>query len=105
MASSTIVHAAVFAVGALVGGGVATAVTSRKRDEYGVARTTAVTTTQVPPNPPVGDVKSGEGAVMKSPPAGTAVQVDTAILKYGHPGAWNAKLVTWTTIVEHFLLT
>ena len=104
MASSTIVHAAVFAVGALVGGGVATAVTSRKRDEYGVARTTGVTT-QVPPNPPVVDVKSGEGAVMKSPPAGTAVQVDTAILKYGHPGAWNAKLVTWTTIVEHFLLT
>ncbi len=86
MASSTIVHAAVFAVGALVGGGVATAVASRRRDALPPIKATTVTT-QVPINPPVVDVKEGEGAVMKPPIAGNAVQVDTAILKYGHPGA------------------
>ncbi|RPD65858.1 hypothetical protein L226DRAFT_500014 [Lentinus tigrinus ALCF2SS1-7] len=86
MASSTIVHAAVFAVGALVGGGVATAVASRKRDAY------PAVTTQVP-HPPVVDVKVGEGAVMKAPPAGAAVQVETAVLKYGHPGPVSDLLV------------
>ena len=80
MASSTIVHAAVFAVGALVGGGVATAVASRNKPRDMLPPVP----TQRPTPPPMMDMKEG---VLVKPPPGATVQVDTAVLKYGHPGA------------------
>ena len=42
-------------------------------------------TTQVSTPQPMLDMKAGERAVMKAPP-GSMVQVDTEVLKYGHPG-------------------
>ncbi|CDO69011.1 hypothetical protein BN946_scf184834.g18 [Trametes cinnabarina] len=70
MPSSTIVHAAVFAVGALVGGGVATAVTARnRRDVLPPSVPAPVPTpvsTQTAPPPPVIDVKPGEGTKMET---------------------------------------
>ncbi len=83
MPSVTIVHAAVFAVGALVGGGVATAVTSRRRDV--LPPKPVPIPALLPIQPPLVDMKAGEGTLMKAPP-GATVQVDTAVLKYGHPG-------------------
>ena len=88
MPSGAVVHAAVFAVGAIVGGGLATAVASRKRDA--LSPTTArppVPAQTVPQNPPVLDVKKGEDAraIMKPPP-GMVMEVDHSVLKYGHPG-------------------
>ena len=88
MPSGAVVHAAVFAVGAIVGGGLATAVAARKRDA--LSPTTArppVPAQTVPQNPPVLDVRKGEDAraVMKPPP-GMVMEVDHSVLKYGHPG-------------------
>ena len=79
MASSTIVHAAVFAVGALVGGGVATAVASRNKPRDMLPPVPAQR-----PVPPIMDMKEG---VLVKPPPGATVQIDTSVLKYGHPGA------------------
>ena len=78
MASSTIVHAAVFAVGAIVGGGVATAVASRNKSQVVPPPATAP--------PPMMDMKGKTQAVMIKPPPGALVQTDTAVLKYGNPG-------------------
>ena len=85
MASSTIVHVAVFAVGAIVGGGVATAVASRNkpRDVLPPPSVVPVPAPKMAP-PPLMDV---HGGVIVRPPAGAVTQVDTAVLKYGHPGA------------------
>ena len=88
MPSGAVVHAAVFAVGAIVGGGLATAVASRKRDV--LSPTTArppVPAQTAPQSPPVLDVKKGEDAraIMKPPP-GMVMEVDHSVLKYGHPG-------------------
>ncbi|KAI0807292.1 hypothetical protein C8Q74DRAFT_51997 [Fomes fomentarius] len=90
MPSATIVHAAVFAVGALVGGGVATAVTSRRRDVLPPKPVSVPAL--LPTQSPVVDMKAGEGTLMKAPP-GATVQVDTAVLKYGHPGPVSDLLV------------
>ncbi|KAM5531806.1 hypothetical protein V8D89_014505 [Ganoderma adspersum] len=86
MPSGAIVHAAVFAVGAIVGGGIATAV-SRKREATAIH----------PPAPtqaPILDVRGGNatGVIMKARP-GIVTEVDHAVLKYGHPGPVSDLLV------------
>ncbi|KAL1947561.1 hypothetical protein VTO73DRAFT_13285 [Trametes versicolor] len=80
MPSATIVHAAVFAVGALVGGGVATAVSARSRRDM-----LPPVPAQGAPAPPVIHVKPGQGTQMQTAP-GQVVKVDTSVLKYGNPG-------------------
>ena len=86
MASSTIVHAAVFAVGALVGGGVATAVASRSRVPPPSSSVPVPAPVQRPAALPVPMLDTKEGVLVR-PPAGAMVQVENAVLKYGHPGA------------------
>lgn len=85
MPSSTIVHAACFAVGALVGGGVATAISSNKRPIHVPA------STQVQQKPIV-DIQSSTGETRLSSP-GALVKVDSQILKHGHPGPISDLLV------------
>lgn len=84
MPSATIVHAAVFAVGALVGGGVATAVSARNRRDM-----LPPVPAQSAPAPPVIHVKPGQGTQMQTAP-GQVVKVDTSVLKYGNPGTSDA---------------
>jgi len=73
------IHAAVFAAGALLGGGIATVVTSRKTEQL------------VPIRSSVG-VGSTPRPVLEVESAGKAKVLDTAIallppvLKYGNPG-------------------
>ncbi|KAF7800258.1 hypothetical protein EIP86_011505 [Pleurotus ostreatoroseus] len=86
MSSTTILHAACFAVGALVGGGIATAVSSGKRTV---------------PSPPVAPaaatpgpiVEVGTSGVTRLATPGTLVKVDSAILKHGNPGPISDLLV------------
>ncbi|KAI0665079.1 hypothetical protein C8Q70DRAFT_941880 [Cubamyces menziesii] len=92
MPSSTIVHAAVFAVGALVGGGVATAVSARNKRDVLPPSVPAPVSTQTAPPPPVIDVKPGQGTKMETAP-GSLMQVDTTVLKYGNPGPISDLLV------------
>ncbi|KAJ8519877.1 hypothetical protein ONZ45_g3236 [Pleurotus djamor] len=80
MAGSVFVHAAVFAAGALVGGGVAAAVASKKREFPVVAQNTQMTS----PRPPIIEVGPG-GVATLSPAAGTGT-VLAPPLKYGNPG-------------------
>ncbi|KAH9946346.1 uncharacterized protein BXZ73DRAFT_73126 [Epithele typhae] len=89
MASSSIVNAAVFAVGALVGGGVATVVASRNK-KVDMPPPTGPGLAQRPTTPPIMDTKEG---VLVVPPPGAQVQTDMAVLKYGHPGPVSDLLV------------
>lgn len=88
MPSGAIVHAAVFAVGAIVGGGVATAV-ARKREATVISP--PVVTQGIPTQAPVLDVRGGNASgILMKPPPGVVTEVDNAVLKYGHPGMFNA---------------
>ncbi|EMD38664.1 hypothetical protein CERSUDRAFT_113839 [Gelatoporia subvermispora B] len=87
MPSSTIMHAAVFAVGAIVGGGVATAVSSRRR-QVPMTPPVAVKATDSP-SPLVDVQQSGATALQTMSP----VMMDTAVLKYGNPGPLSDQLV------------
>lgn len=98
MPSATIVHAAVFAVGALVGGGVATAVSARSRRDM-----LPPVPTQGAPAPPVIHVKPGQGTQMQTAP-GQVVKVDTSVLKYGNPGTSDA-LLTSVSVRRTVILT
>ncbi|EPQ61434.1 hypothetical protein GLOTRDRAFT_123726 [Gloeophyllum trabeum ATCC 11539] len=92
MPSSSVVHAAVFAAGALVGGGLATAVgASRNRSQLASPATK-------PGSAPVVDVKvepSGATRVSPTGAAGTVTPLTPlpAILKYGNPGPIADQLV------------
>ena len=82
MASSTVIHAACFAVGALVGGGIVTAIGTSKRP--------------IPPLPPapaapIVDVAPTGSTRISTP--GTLVKVDTPVLKYGNPGPISDLLI------------
>lgn len=83
MASSTILHAACFAVGALVGGGIATAVSNQKRP--------------IPPPPspsrsqPIVEV-APTGTTRITTPS-TLVTIDSPVLKHGNPGPISDLLV------------
>lgn len=77
MPSTTIVRAAFFAVGALVGGGVATAIgTAKRKDTISPAQTLPT---------PVLDVQPS-GSPRISVPEGALTKVDLPLMKYGHPG-------------------
>ena len=84
MPGATIVHAAAFAVGALVGGGAMAAVSARRQQQAPPASVPAVAPT--PPQPVV-DVKPG-GVTRISPQAASPVSVLPPMLKYGNPGTW-----------------
>ncbi|KAG6329576.1 hypothetical protein ID866_9515, partial [Astraeus odoratus] len=74
MPSATVLHAACFAVGAVVGGGIATVVSARqKRPVPTQVATPATSTAVVPAVSPVMEV-------------GPASASGSAVLKYGHPG-------------------
>lgn len=107
MPSSTIVHAACFAVGALVGGGVAATVTSRRKvipspppqavKVPAPAVTVKPTTPVVKAPAPILEVESRTGQVTVSQDALT--QVDNAVLRYGNPGEYEdsriLRILTW----------
>ncbi|KAG0706377.1 hypothetical protein DFH29DRAFT_170779 [Suillus ampliporus] len=79
MPSSAIIHAACFAVGAVVGGGVVSAVASRKRQIP--ISTTPVNTSVAPPI-----IEMGQGGGAKISNAVVASTPTSPVLKYGHPG-------------------
>jgi len=85
MPSSVIVHAAVFTAGALLGGGVAAAVTSRKRPVPPPnAPLHAPVTTQIKTGAPVIDIDS-TGRTKISTEL-TVTSILPPALKYGNPG-------------------
>ncbi|KAG2348578.1 hypothetical protein BDR05DRAFT_957210 [Suillus weaverae] len=78
MPSAAIIHAACFAVGAVVGGGVVSAVASRKRQ---IPITTSANTSLAPPI-----IEMGQSGGAKLSNAVTASALSSPVLKYGHPG-------------------
>ncbi|KAG1749113.1 uncharacterized protein EDB91DRAFT_834654 [Suillus paluster] len=79
MPSAAIIHAACFAVGAVVGGGVVTAVSSRKRQIP--TSTTSVGTSVSPPI-----IEMGQSGGAKLSNAVVVSAPNSPVLKYGHPG-------------------
>ncbi len=88
MPSSTILQAACFAVGALVGGGVVTAVESRRR---AVPLPPQPTTSTRAPGPPIVEVQQTGTTRMTIPNA--LVGIDSPVLKHGNPGPISDMLV------------
>ncbi|TCD68239.1 nuclease [Steccherinum ochraceum] len=84
MPSSGLVRAAFFAVGAIVGGGVATAVGAKRKPTAVVVPSTSST--------PVIEVDTG-GVTRISSPNAALVKVDLPVLKYGNPGPISDQLV------------
>ncbi|KIP10327.1 hypothetical protein PHLGIDRAFT_101457 [Phlebiopsis gigantea 11061_1 CR5-6] len=84
MPSSSIVHAACFAVGALVGGGVATALSASSSKR-------ALPVPTEPPKAPLVQTQP-TGAPKFSTPV-TLVKVDSEVLRHGHPGPISDLLV------------
>jgi endonuclease G len=82
MPSAAIIHAACFAVGAVVGGGVVTAVASRKRQ---IPITTSANTSVAPPI-----IEMGQSGGAQLSNAVTASALSSPVLKYGHPGELRA---------------
>ncbi|PSR88858.1 hypothetical protein PHLCEN_2v5007 [Hermanssonia centrifuga] len=89
MSSSTILHAAFFAVGALIGGGVATAVSNKR--SLPVVTPATKSGTSAPP-PIVVELAPTTGLTHIATP-GALVKVDSTVLKHGHPGPINDLLV------------
>ena len=91
MAPSVLIHAAVFAAGAVVGG-VGAAVASKRTAPAPPATTTAavpggpVTPPSVPPKPVVQMSDKGGARITDIEPVGALV---SPVLKYGNPGAWG----------------
>ena len=85
MASSTLIHAACFAMGAVIGGGVATAVSNRKPLPALPSPPTSTTPQPI--------VEVGHTGVTRVAQSGTLVKVDSAVLKHGHPGPVSDLLV------------
>ncbi|KAI0818803.1 hypothetical protein BC629DRAFT_1588131 [Irpex lacteus] len=88
MPSSTILQAACFAVGALVGGGVVTAVESRRR---AVPLPPQPTTSTRLPGPPIVEVQQTGTTRITTPNA--LVGIDSPVLKHGNPGPISDMLV------------
>ena len=87
MPSSTIVHAACFAVGALVGGGVATAISASSSK-----RAVPVPVPAESSRGPIVDITPSTGTTTLTVPNGV-VQQESAILKHGNPGPISDFLV------------
>ena len=89
MPSSSLLHAACFAVGALVGGGVATALSasSSKRPIHVPAAAAEPAKTA-----PLVQMQPATGVTAIAAP-GAVVAVDSAVLKHGHPGPISDLLV------------
>jgi hypothetical protein len=88
MPSSGLIHAAAFALGAVVGGGVVSAV-SQKRSVPMSATPTPAPILPVPASgsrPAIVDVGPNGAAEMTS--GAGVVPLSSAVLKYGHPGMW-----------------
>ncbi|KAI0340674.1 hypothetical protein BDW22DRAFT_391884 [Trametopsis cervina] len=84
MPSTTIIHAAAFAVGALVGGGVATAIESRRR------------VVPLPPSSSGGPspiVQVDQHGKTRISTSGALVTVDSPVLRHGNPGPISDMLV------------
>ena len=88
MPSSTILHAACFAVGALVGGGVATAIGRNNTVPRPVPM--PVPTSESVKEPIVG-VQLGGAPKLSTP--GTLIKAESQLLEYGHPGPISDLLV------------
>lgn len=86
MPSATVIRAAFFAVGAAVGGGVATALGASKRKELAVAVPASTSASQ---NFPVIDT-GAKGDLRLSPSTGSEI---VPVLKYGNPGPLSDQLV------------
>ncbi|KAI0928240.1 hypothetical protein AcW1_005547 [Taiwanofungus camphoratus] len=94
MPGATVMHAAMFAMGALVGGGVATAVGARRR-QIGLppGPAPAMTTTPVQtPQAPIVDVRPG-GVTQITSPASVVTSLEPPVLKYGNPGPISDRLI------------
>lgn len=77
MPGSALIHAVVFAAGALVGGGVAAAISgSRKQQQLSIP-------TPAQPRPVVDIGPSGATQISSVP---SVVTLPSSVLKYGHPG-------------------
>ncbi|KAF9036968.1 hypothetical protein BDZ89DRAFT_451976 [Hymenopellis radicata] len=79
--SSTIIQAAIFAAGAVVGGGVATALVKRASSSVPAHIPTQPAVSAIPP--PVVDITSGRTSISA---VATTVPTLPAVLKYGNPG-------------------
>ncbi len=79
MPGSTVVHAAVFTAGALLGGGIAAAVTHRKNQQIPPTRPAPVLA-------PVSTPAVQVGVSGKPNFVGTEGLLVSPVLKYGHPG-------------------
>ncbi|KAL4244387.1 Endonuclease [Abortiporus biennis] len=90
MPSSSVLHAAFFAVGAIVGGGVVTAVGASQRKPIPPPPSSSSVPTQAIPQQPI--VKVEKGVTSISAP-GQITQIDLPALKYGNPGPISDKLV------------
>ncbi|GJE86802.1 DNA/RNA non-specific endonuclease [Phanerochaete sordida] len=88
MPSSTILHAACFAVGAIVGGGVATALSRSNAPQRPVA--VPVPTSESVRQPIVQVHPTGMPQLSQP---GTLVKAESQLLKYGHPGPISDLLV------------
>lgn len=78
MPGSVMIHAAVFAAGALLGGGIAAVVTSRKTEQLVPTRSSMVVST---PRPVLEVDAAGKAKVLD-----TAIALLPPVLKYGNPG-------------------
>ena len=92
MPSATVIRAAFFAVGAAVGGGVATALGASKRKELAVAVPASTSASQ---NFPVIDT-GAEGDLRLSPSTGSEI---VPVLKYGNPGPESSSLTVYTHLM------
>ncbi|KIM53723.1 hypothetical protein SCLCIDRAFT_427474 [Scleroderma citrinum Foug A] len=86
MPSAAAIHTAYFAVGAVVGGGLATVVSARRRrpELPPSGPSLSATTTVVPGVPPIIDV--GPSGDARLPSGVVASALVSPVLKYGHPG-------------------
>jgi endonuclease G, mitochondrial len=87
MASSTIIHAACFAVGALVGGGIASAISASS-----AKRSIQVPTQAEPSKAPIVQIQPSTGVTGITAPD-AVVKVDSTVLKHGNPGPITDLLV------------
>ena len=103
MASGAVVHVAVFTAGALLGGGIAAAVASRRREQQ------ARLPVPVPAAPPVSapaPVPALQVSPLGRPTFSDSQQVVVhPVLKYGHPGLSLFQLLVPLTFSIFFFLS
>lgn len=81
-------HAAVFTAGALLGGGIAVAVTSKKNQQH------PVLPTRVAPVPTTSGLQQEQQVSVQPRFVGTDV-IPASALRYGNPGEWYRFLFVW----------